>query len=390
MAILIIDDETSLRRSVRAYLEDDDYEVLEAENGQQGIELVQAYEEDIEAVILDLNMPIMNGFSFLPVFVEMLPDVPVIVLSGVGVVEDAIKAIKLGAWDFVTKPLLDFELMTLAIERALEKAELLKFKRQYLAELEKAVEIRTAELNKSKETAEKASAAKSNFLMNMSHEFRTPLNQIIGFCQILLEKEIDPEQHDDLKIILASSRKLHGILEGILKLAALESKSVEFESRSFSLGAELKRLEGDFSSMVASKGLDFHMDIPDDLPPSVYGPPAEIVQTITNVLFNALQYTRQGFIAVNVAVADKKDEKVTVHITVTDTGVGISEEKLETIFDSFEIGEEVIRKDLAGAGIGLTISKLTLEKLGGEIHATSSPAGSVFHISLPLDIANSP
>jgi signal transduction histidine kinase len=226
--------------------------------------------------------------------------------------------------------------------------------------------------------------------MNMSHEFRTPLNQIIGFCQILLEKEIDPEQHDDLKIILASSRKLHGILEGILKLAALESKSVEFESRSFSLGAELKRLEGDFSSMVASKGLDFHMDIPDDLPPSVYGPPAEIVQTITNVLFNALQYTRQGFIAVNVAVADKKDEKVTVHITVTDTGVGISEEKLETIFDSFEIGEEVIRKDLAGAGIGLTISKLTLEKLGGEIHATSSPAGSVFHISLPLDIANSP
>jgi len=146
MKILIIDDEPSLRRSLRAYLEDMDFDVQEADNGQTGLSALAEAPEAINAVILDLNMPVMDGYSFLPQAVEIAPETPVIVLSGVGVVGDAMKAVRLGAWDFITKPLHSMDIVQHALEKTFERARLIRENRLYQENLEVLVQQRTAEV----------------------------------------------------------------------------------------------------------------------------------------------------------------------------------------------------------------------------------------------------
>ncbi len=146
MSILVIDDEPGLRRSLCAYLEDRDYGVLEAANGEEGLVLLDQNLQNLEAVIVDLNMPVMDGYSFLQEAVTRTRELPLIVLSGVGIVEDALRAMRLGAWDFITKPLHSFEILDYTLAKVLEKARLLKENRSYQAGLEHLVDERTAEL----------------------------------------------------------------------------------------------------------------------------------------------------------------------------------------------------------------------------------------------------
>lgn len=146
MAILIIDDEPSLRRSMGAFLEDLDFETLEAENGMQGVELLQSNVGTVEAMFVDLNMPVMDGYSFIQEAVNIAPDTPIVVLSGVGVVEDAIKAVRLGAWDFLSKPIHNMEILEHTLNKVLERSELLRENRRYQDHLETLVRQRTEQL----------------------------------------------------------------------------------------------------------------------------------------------------------------------------------------------------------------------------------------------------
>ena len=146
MYVLIIDDEHGLRRSLGAYLEDMDHEVLEAENGLKGVEVLRKNLERIKAVIVDLNMPVMNGYAFIEEAVREAPEVPLIVLSGVGIVEDALRAMRLGAWDFMTKPLHNMDIVQHTLEKVLERARLIGENKKYRENLESLVRERTAEL----------------------------------------------------------------------------------------------------------------------------------------------------------------------------------------------------------------------------------------------------
>lgn len=150
MAILVIDDEASLRRSLGAYLEDMDYDVLEAENGVQGLEVLGANAEAVIAVIVDLNMPVMDGYSFIAEAVREYPDIPIVVLSGVGVVGDAVRAIRLGAWDFIPKPIRNMEVVEHILEKALERARLIRENRRYQDHLEMLVRQRTEQLEQAR------------------------------------------------------------------------------------------------------------------------------------------------------------------------------------------------------------------------------------------------
>jgi len=146
MSILVIDDEPGLRRSLCAYLEDRDFDLLEAGNGREGLELLERHLADLEAVIVDLNMPVMDGYSFIQEAVHRTRDLPIVVLSGVGIVEDALRAVRLGAWDFITKPLHNFEILDYTLDKVLEKARLTRENRAYQTNLEQLVRQRTAEL----------------------------------------------------------------------------------------------------------------------------------------------------------------------------------------------------------------------------------------------------
>lgn len=146
MPILVIDDEAGLRRSLCAYLEDRDFETIEAANGREGLEMLEKHLHSLKAVIVDLNMPVMDGYSFIQEAVNKTKELPIIVLSGVGIVEDALRAMRLGAWDFITKPLHSFEILDYTLDKVLDKARLTRENKDYQNNLERLVHERTAEL----------------------------------------------------------------------------------------------------------------------------------------------------------------------------------------------------------------------------------------------------
>jgi len=146
MSILVIDDEAGLRRSLSAYLEDRDFTVIEAANGREGLEMLDRHLHSLKAVIVDLNMPVMDGYSFIQEAVARTGELPIIVLSGVGIVEDALRAVRLGAWDFITKPLHNFKILDYTLDKALEKARLVRENNAYQSHLELLVRERTYEL----------------------------------------------------------------------------------------------------------------------------------------------------------------------------------------------------------------------------------------------------
>ena len=150
MSILIIDDEDGLRRSLGAYLEDLDLKVLEARDGQAGLDVLAAHADRVEAVVVDLNMPVMDGYAFIPHARDLVPETPIVVLSGVGVVEDAVRALRLGAWDFITKPLHNLDILQLTLDKVLERARLKRENRIYRENLEHLVRRRTAEVESSR------------------------------------------------------------------------------------------------------------------------------------------------------------------------------------------------------------------------------------------------
>ncbi len=146
MTVLVIDDEAGLRRSLRAHLEDMDYEVLEAGDGREGLDVLVAHMDAVRAVVVDLNMPVMDGYSFIQEAVARAPELPIVVLSGVGVVDDALRAMRLGAWDFITKPVSNLGVLDHVLDKVLERAGLLRENRRYQEGLERLVRERTAEL----------------------------------------------------------------------------------------------------------------------------------------------------------------------------------------------------------------------------------------------------
>lgn len=144
MTVLIVDDEAALRRSLADYLEDLDVDVVLAADGREGLERVERHGVDL--VFVDLNMPVMDGYAFIQVANVRWPELPVVVLSGVGVVEDAMRAVRLGAWDFISKPITDLEIVRLRMEKNLERAQLIRENRRYQEGLEEMVRLRTREL----------------------------------------------------------------------------------------------------------------------------------------------------------------------------------------------------------------------------------------------------
>lgn len=146
MPILVIDDEPGLRRSLCAYLEDLDHDTLEAGDGLQGLEILSARLGEIRAVIVDLNMPVMDGYAFIQHARDLSTEIPIVVLSGVGVVEDALRAMRLGAWDFITKPLHNLDILQYTLGKVLDRARLVRENREYQEDLERLVRERTAEV----------------------------------------------------------------------------------------------------------------------------------------------------------------------------------------------------------------------------------------------------
>ena len=238
-----------------------------------------------------------------------------------------------------------------------------------------------SELISAKEIAENAAESRSAFLANMSHEIRTPMNAVIGFSDILLDDELSDSQRKHLNTINQSAKSLLHILNDVLDSAKLDKGKFQLEYRDFSLVEEVDAVVSTLWLQAQNKGLELALNIHTDVQGHYNGVPDRIRQVLTNLIGNAIKFTEHG--KVNIEIKNSANQFVT--FIIQDSGIGMTQAQLSTIFDAFAQADESMSRRFGGTGLGTTISKQLVELMKGSISATSIEGqGSEFTFSLPL------
>ena len=260
----------------------------------------------------------------------------------------------------------------------------------YAEGLEKMVEDRTRELLAAKEAAEYASMVKSEFLANVSHEIRTPLNGIIGLADMLSVSEVTGEQEAWVGNILQCGENLLALINDVLDFSKIESGKLELEARPFHPEDLVTRALATVRPTADSKGLQLDLAVEGGDPAAVLGDERRLFQVLLNLVSNAVKFTGEGSVRVHLSYSpDAGRNRCRLRFDVIDTGIGIAQEKLEMIFDSFTQVDGSTARQFGGTGLGLAIARRLTQMMGGQLLVESTLGqGSVFTIDVTLPLAD--
>ncbi|MEE4357510.1 MAG: response regulator [Desulfococcaceae bacterium] len=410
VTILIIDDDPVVRESICVFLEDSGFNTLEAENGRIGLDRFRG-EKQVDIILVDLRMPEVDGLDVLAAVTKESPETPIIVVSGTGVLQDAIEALHLGAWDYVSKPIQDMEVLEYAVRKALERAGLLVENRKYREHLESEIQKRTAELEERtkqleianqrlKEEMEEHQRAEARFRHaqkmealgtlagGIAHDFNNILFPIIGYTELMMDDV--PENgpmHRNLEQILKAAFRAKELVSQILAFGRRGETEKSLLNIRLVVKEALKLLQATLPATIA-----IQQKIQKDCG-SVLGNPTQIHQVMMNLCTNAYHAMREkgGVLSVEMDECEMDEGKNCllpgmtpgnyVRIRVSDTGQGMDEDIREQIFDPYFTTKEPGE----GTGLGLSVVHGIVKSHQGHISVQSRIGeGSVFEIYLPV------
>ncbi len=403
--ILIVDDKIANLIALEALFDNQNIDFVRALSGNEALSMTIKHE--FALALLDVQMPEMDGFETAELMRldEKAQYLPIIFVSAI-YTEDyyKIKGIEAGAVDFIAKPIIpeilvgkvhvflelykqrkELESKNEALTHSIAEREHTEVKlKEYQEHLEELVKKRTRELEKSKDAAEAATRAKSEFIACMSHEIRTPMNAIIGFSTLLEPLLTDKVQKSYLNTVQVAGKSLLTLINDILDLSKIEAGRLKIQYEAINPQVIFEEIKQIFVPEVTKKNINFVVDIKKKLSPVLLLDEIRLRQVLFNLIGNAIKFTENGEIKFSIHQIDKEEEhQVDLIISITDTGIGIPEDQHEKIFELFEQQESINTRKYGGTGLGLAITKRLVEMMNGQISVQSTVGeGSVFKIIL--------
>jgi len=368
--ILVVEDDSIARFDIGAALERAGYEVVGmASTGEEALELADTLAPAL--VLMDIRLEgDMDGVEAANEISRRF-DLPVIFLT-VYADEETLRWAKIsGPFGYLLKPV-DHKELKSAIEVGLYKHQMER------------------ELRKAKQAAESANRAKTAFLATISHELRTPMNGVLGMTELLLLSDLENPYRENVQLIKESAISLLSVLNQIIDYSKLETSTMKLREIDFRLEDLVTGLMSQYERTAESKGIRLKYTISSNLPEWVFGDSAKVRQVLGNLLNNAVKFTRQGHVIVDISPAPangraKNGDVVPVHIQIKDTGIGIPSEKLDVMFESFTQAEDHLFHGTGALGLGLAIVQRLVTVLNGSVHCSSAEGtGSTFSLIIPL------
>ncbi len=380
--ILVVDDEPDLelliKQRFRHRIKNNEVAFDFAANGKIALEKLGESGNGFDMILTDINMPEMDGLTLLTNIKERFRHYKAVVVSAYGDMENIRTAMNRGAFDFITKPI-DFTDLDTTINKTIEEMRYIRAGQMAQEKLSDTI--------RDKEKAEQSEKFKQQFLANMSHEIRTPMNSIIGLTNLLTKTVLDDHQHKYLNVIKKSSENLLVIINDILDLSKIEVGKMDFEKIPFTLEDAIETVYHTMLFKVEEKRLAFKINIESNVPSIIIGDPTRLNQILINLAGNAIKFTEVGSVTIDIQEINRQGNVSMIQFSIIDTGIGISEDSINKIFDSFSQASSDTTRKFGGTGLGLTISKQLIELQGGTIYVKSEIGkGTSFIFTIPYPV----